>query len=797
MIVCKFGGSSISSAQNIKLVEEIIKGKLNKCNQIILVLSAIGKTTDGLLEIGKLACNNNCYSKNLEILKENHNQIIKNLELSNNDFIKENLEKYWNSIENICSGITFLRDFSSKTSDHLLSFGEKISNLIVFEYIRLQNLSYKVKLLDAENFIITDYNYGNAKVLESKTTTNLRKLINYDQNLLVVPGFISKNESEFTTTLGRGGGDYTAALFGAYLNADKVEIWSDTNGIMTSDPNIVKKARPIRKISYNEMMELSHYGSNIIYAPTILPLYKKKVPIYVKNTFNANHHGTIIDFEEDDEKKMATSISSIKDITLIKIYGNFLIANIGFSSNLFNILSNNKVNIIMISQSSSEHSIYIVIKKNDFEVTQYCLSSAYEKQIDNGEVILKFWNDKSVLAIETNKSDNITLISSKIYSILRQYHIKLYTQTTSDHNLCLIIDSFHLHSLHNLLHTELFAEKQMTNIFLIGVGLVGNELVRQINKLDNLNLICIANSQKIIFDLDGIYTNNIEKELNQKGNKYSMDKIVDQIINSKLVNKVFIDCTSSSEIYNFYEILLENSVSVVTPNKKANTAELNLYKTLSSFDNYKYETTVGAGLPIITGVKNMIDAGDEIIKIEAILSGTLSYIFNTFSESEENFLNIVKKAQELGFTEPNPKDDLNGLDVVRKILILSRLLGLNMEIEDVQNESFLSNDCLNSDSSDSFYNALEDYQEEIIKKKLNAKSKNKVLKHIATLENNKASVGLVELENTHPFSSLKGSDNMIIITSKYYNENKLIIRGPGAGAEVTAAGIIADIRLCR
>jgi aspartokinase/homoserine dehydrogenase 1 len=798
MIVCKFGGSSVENSASIVKVKNIILKKLKKYNKLVLVFSAIGKTTDRLLEIGNYASDRNILDNNYDSLInkliEKHSNIIDNLIIKDKDIVLDKIGKYYSKLKEICMGIFYLKDFSDKNCDLLLSYGEKMSNLIIYYYLKQEINDKKIDLMNSQDYLITDYTYGNANVIDSKTSNKFKEINVTNYEIMIFPGFISKNDSEYITTLGRGGGDYTAALIGANMNAELVEIWTDVDGIMTSDPRIVKNAIPIKNISYNEMMELSHYGANIIYTPTILPLYNKKIPIIVKNTFKPDYDGTRIDFETHNVNKIATAISNIRDVTLIKIYGNYLIGNVGFSSNLFSLFSNNNINIIMISQSSSEHSIYVVINKKDTEVAKYQLSYSYQKQIKLNDVILEFWDNKSVLAIETNNYDNITEILARIYPIFRKYHIKIYAQTNSDHNICLILDRKYLNPIQNLVHDEVFFQKKSVNVLLVGVGLVGTELVEQIKKLDNINIIGIANSKKLIYNELGLDLENVNNQLDN-GDDYDLKDLIEKIIECKLFNKVFIDCTSSELIYNNYQKLLNNFVSVVTPNKKANTTNYQFFEKLVSYPNYKYETTVGAGLPVVETIKNLIKNGDKIIKVEAILSGTMSYIFNTFSNCDESFLDVVKKAQELGFTEPNPKDDLNGMDVVRKILIISRLTGLKLEISDIKNENFLSKECLESKSTEDFYVALEKYQENINKIKTNAQIQDKVVKHIATLENNKATVGLVEIDKSHPFYSLQGSDNMLIITSNYYNKNKLIIRGPGAGASVTAAGIISDIFL--
>lgn len=796
MYVCKFGGSSISSFDNIIKVKNIIIKKLEQKNKLILVFSAIGNTTDILDEAGVMASlENKNYTKKIDDLYNIHISIIKNLKINSSEIIIQ-LDRYFNDINKLLLGINYLKYCSKRINDLLLSYGEKISNLIIYSYLSQSLNNINIKTIDSTDYIITDNNFGSAMVLNHETKKRFNKLLNIDFDLLVVSGFISKTKDNIITTLGRGGGDYSAAIFGSYFNVDIVEIWTDVDGIMTSDPRIVDNAKSIDYISYNEMMELSHYGANVIYTPTILPLYKKKIPIIVKNTFNPDFKGTTININNISTIKLnriATAISNIKKVTLIKIYGNYLIGKIGFSGKLFSELSNSNINIIMISQSSSEHSIYIVINNKDFEVAEQILNRKYSLQIQTNEVILEFYNDKSVLSIETNNNENIVDISAKIYPIFKKYNIKINTQITSDHNICLILDRKNLESIQKLIHDELFFEKKYVNIIITGIGLVGSELIKQIKKHKYINVIGIANSKKLLYNDKGIDLDNYQNDLDMLGNYYNMNDLTKLFIDSKLSNKVFVDCTSSESIYNYYEQLLQNFISVVTPNKKANTSNYDFFNKITSFPNYKYETTVGAGLPVVDTIKNLINNGDKIIKVEAILSGTMSYIFNTFSETEESFINVVKKAQKLGFTEPNPRDDLNGMDVVRKILIISRLSGLNLEISDVENKIFLSEECLNCQSTEEFYNKLEDFQENINNMKNEAKNRNKVIKHIATLENNKASVGLKEIDSSHPFYYLNGSDNMLIITSNYYNTNKLIIRGPGAGASVTAAGILSDI----
>lgn len=458
-IVCKFGGSSLQSSDSMRKIYSIIKDKLNTPKlKIILVFSASGKTTDKLLKAGKTAENFDIEYKNiLEDIFTNHINFVDDLIVSEEIKykLKSELNKMFELIKEICTGIYYLKDFSEKTSDYLLSFGEKMSNLIMYNYLSESIANKNIKLKDSTDFFITDYKYGNGQIIVSQTKRNLNNM-EEDFDILIFPGFIGKNESGFITTLGRGGGDYTAALLGSFLNVDLVEIWTDVNGIMTSDPRIVKRTKSIDNISYNEMMELSHYGANVIYTPTILPLYNSKIPLIVKNTFNPEHRGTCINFDNKDSNRIATAISNIKNVTLIKVFGNYLIGNIGFSSSLFSMFSNKNINIIMISQSSSEHSIYVVINQKDYDVAKFYLNQLFENKIKNNEVILKFWNDKSVLSIETNKSENIIKISAIIYPIFLYEKVKIYTQTTSDHNICVILDRENLNNIQISIHDKIF-----------------------------------------------------------------------------------------------------------------------------------------------------------------------------------------------------------------------------------------------------------------------------------------------------------------------------------------------------
>jgi bifunctional aspartokinase / homoserine dehydrogenase 1 len=789
MYVCKFGGTSLGDSNKIRNVITIVKDKLKSNDKLILIFSAIGRTTDDIINLGNMAKNNLDYNETVDLLFNKHKKIVNELMITDTNYIINKINFIFEEIKLLLLGISCLKDFNKKTSDKLLSYGEKLSFLIIGSFIK-KDIDKNILMIDSSKYITTDSNFGNANVLIDKTNEKFKKIKTEDFDIIVTSGFISMNEMNDPTTLGRGGGDYTSAIFGSCFEVNKVEIWTDVDGIMTSDPKIVKNAEKIDSISYNEMMELSHYGANVIYTPTILPLYNKKIPIIVKNTFNPKMEGTIINFNKNERNEIATAISNIKNVSLVKVYGNYLIGKVGFSGNLFTLFSNNMINVIMISQSSSEHSIYIAIYESDSIKAKYNLEKTFYHQINNNEMIVQIQDNKSIIAIETNNCNNILDISAKIYPIFKKYNVPIYTQNTSDHNVSIALDRKHLISIQNLIHDEIFNHKKYINVLLVGVGLVGSELIEQIKNHDNIKVIGIANSKKILYDSNSIDINNYNIE---NGEPYTLYDIIDKFVDLKVFNKVFVDCTSSEIIYPQYLKLLDNNISVVTPNKKANTTNYKLFDKLRYYNNYRFETTVGAGLPIVDTIRNLINNGDRITKVEAILSGTMSYIFNTFSETDDSFLDVVLNAQKLGYTEPNPKDDLNGMDVMRKILIIARLSGLKLEMSDVHNNIFLSKECIESETTEDFFSNLKLYQNNINKLKEEASSRNKVIKHIATLQDGVASVGLQEIDTSSPFYYLNGSDNMLIITSNYYHTNKLIIRGPGAGASVTAAGVLSDI----
>ncbi len=801
MIICKFGGSSIATPDNIMKIADLVINK-SKIDRIVCVFSAMGKTTDNLIQLGKLTQTDVKASiKILDDIKAFHIGFIDKLFPHHNiDNIRilEFLTRKFEDLFTFCMGAHYLNDFSRKTQDKIISYGELLSNYIIYSYIVSTNCSSKpIAFVDTRQIIKTNSNYTNAKVESDITNENIKMLIdeNSEKDIFIVTGFISSDLRGNTTTLGRGGGDYTAAIFGCALDADIVEIYTDVDGIMTSDPRKVDNAFTIPRLSYNEMLELSHYGANVIYTPTILPLYRKNIPIVVKNTNNPNCRGTYIDTSMVKTDNIATAISTIDNIGFFKIYGTYLIGKIGFSGNLFSLFSKHNINIILISQSSCEHSIYIATYKNDLNKTLDVLNSEYRDNIENGTLCIDNLIDKSIIAIETSNQKNILEILNITIPLLYKKNIDIYTQTTSDHNICLVIDKNKIDNTVKMLHNNLFLSTYK-HVFLIGCGLVGKSLIKLLlsDTVSKYNIVSVSNSKKTLFPrYENPDIGNLSTLINSNGIQLTTEDLINRIVKLNMANSIVIDCTSSDAIYPYYSKLLNNNIGVVTPNKKANTTNIELFNTLTKYHNYRYETTVGAGLPILQTIENIINSGDKIISIEAILSGSLSYIFTEYVKQDKQFSDIVKRAQELGYTEPNPKDDLDGMDMVRKTLIIMRMLGHKTSLENIDNKTFLSKECLESDSIETFYKNLELYDESMEKTKTNGIKNNTKPKIVSKIKDNIGSVGLEYYDSSHPFYTLEGSSNMVVIKTNYYFDNPIVISGPGAGAIVTAAGIISDM----
>ena len=808
MNIIKFGGSSLSNPKNIQKVINIVK---SYDGRTIVVLSAFGKTTDNILFCGKLASKKNTeYLQEFKKIESFHYDIIRSsVDINFQVKILTKVQKILLDLESILNGVYGVGELSEGIEKKISSFGEILSSNIFYQITKYHNL--KSDYFDSRKIIFIKKSTTNNIIVDfEKTKEKLNQnLKNSSAALIIMPGFIASDLENNVTTLGRGGSDFTASIICSLLLGKKLDIWTDVSGIYTANPKIVKQARPIQKLSYEEAMELSYFGAKVIYPPTIQPLISKKIPINIKNTFKPKDEGSFIGLKSNNKFSTIKGISHIEDISLITLEGSGMIGIPGYSKRLFECLSRGNVNIVMITQASSEHSICIGIKSYDEKNASLIINDEFESEILN-KVINPIVIEKNlcIIALVGDKMKNHQGISGKMFNTLgyNNINVKAISQGASERNISAVINKKNIKKALNSLH-ETFFEKDIkeVNVFITGVGNVGSELIKQmINQenylLNNLNIkinVCgISNSKKMIINKNGINLNKWFK-LIQKGSIADPNLFLKKIKDLNLRNSIFVDNTASDIISKFYKNYLKKNISVVTCNKIACADKLENYKELKYLSkNYNspflFETNVGASLPIIDTLKNLIASGDKIISIQAVLSGSLNYIFNNFKK-KDTFHKIVEDAKNLGFTEPDPKIDLSGTDVARKILILSRESGLDIEFDDIINKQFLPISCLKTDGYENFIQSL-------IKEKIHfnnlldeAFKKNERLKYVAEMTNGNAKVSLKSVNKNHPFYNLEGSDNIVLFYTSRYSKQPLIVKGAGAGAEVTAAGIFADI----
>ncbi len=810
MKILKFGGTSVGSPESLILVAGVIKSFLDKKEDIVVVCSAMNGITNLILKASHLAEEGN----------DDYLQVIKEIENRHAFTIREllatrlqskslaNLKFTINELEEILYGVSLVKELSIRTQDLLLSFGEQLSVPLITAF--LQQEKTNAVAVDSRQFIFTNNNFGKALVNYPLTNSKIQGYFEKFQGTAIVTGFIATGENNETTTLGRGGSDYTAAILGAALKVEEIQIWTDVDGVMTTDPRIVKNAFSLPYLSYLEAMEMSHFGAKVIYPPSLQPAFNQHIPLRIKNTFNPDFKGTLVGLQPQPTGRLIKGISSIKSVALISLTGSGMVGIPGVSSRLFGTLATNNISIILITQASSEHSICLAIDPNDSKLALKCIKQEFEIEIERGKIDVPVIDgNKSIIAIIGENMHNTPGISSKLFSALGKNGINTtaIAQGSSEVNLSVVIDDIDLSKSLNAVHQAFFSSEAKTlNLFMVGVGLIGGTLIKQIQEQTKyllserrleINLIALSNTKKMLFDPQGITTDHWKSVLDSSGEKADLEAFVKKMIDLNLPNSIFVDNTSNAAIPNFYQQILSNSISVVTPNKLANSGKYKDYQKLRKEAflhgvQFLYETNVGAGLPVINTMNDLKNSGDKILKIEGILSGTLSYIFNNFI-GETQFSDVVKEAKESGFTEPDPRDDLNGMDVARKILILARESGLAMEPEDIEVENILPEACLKAKSVETFFEELEKSNQHFENLKDSASKEDKKLRFVATLIDGKAKVSLVSVDDSHPFYSLSGSDNIIAFTTKRYFNRPLVIKGPGAGAEVTAAGVFAEI----
>ena len=804
MKVLKFGGTSVGSVNGILNVKKIVEAQ---SEPVIVVVSALSGITDQLYKIAKLACDGDkTYLTEYDQMLSRHVEVINGvIDTNRKEEILSLIQSQFIDLSNIFRGIYLIKDISTKIIDTIVSYGESISSIIVTHAIE------GAVHFDSKTFIKTENQFDKHIVDFEKTNSLIRETFINIPQISVCGGFISTDaNTNFITNLGRGGSDYTSAIIAAALHASILEIWSDVDGFMTADPRIINNAYVIEKLSFIEAMELCNFGAKVIYPPTIFPVFHQNIPVKIKNTFNPEAEGTYISREKTGEAgKAIKGISSINDTSLITVQGLGMVGVIGVNYRIFRVLAKNGISVFLVSQASSENTTSIGVRNTDSALAVEVLRKEFAYEIAQGEINEIFSEDDlATVAIVGDNMKRTPGIAGKLFGTLGRNGINVVAcaQGASETNISFVTDRKSLRKALNVIHDSFFlSEYQVLNIFVVGIGTVGSSLLDQIKKQQQklmsqnglkLNVVGIASSKKMLFSRDGINLENFKNELFSTGIDATPKLIGQEVVNMNIFNSVFVDCTANHDIADLYQVLLENNVSVVTANKIAASSAYENYVNLKETARrrgvkFLFETNVGAGLPIINTMNNLINSGDHISKLEAVLSGTLNYIFNTLS-SEIPLSKAILMAKEAGFAEPDPRIDLSGKDVIRKLVILAREAGYKVEQTDVQKNLFIP-DKYFAGNLDDFWKNVPELDAEFEAKRQTLAAQNKRWRFVATMENGNCKVGLQEVDSMHPFFDLQGSNNIILITTERYNEFPMMIKGYGAGAGVTAAGVFSDI----
>ncbi|ETD21180.1 MULTISPECIES: bifunctional aspartate kinase/homoserine dehydrogenase I [Prevotellaceae] len=805
MKVLKFGGTSVGSVKSILSLKRIVE-KEAKRQPIIVVVSALGGITDKLISTGQLALQgDNTWKDEFSAMVDRHHKMIDTIitEPKSREDLFNAVDSLFEQLKSIYYGVFLIHDLSEKTQDTIVSYGERLSSKIVATLIK------GAKWFDSRDFIKTERKHGK-HTLDSELTNKFVREIFVDlPRISLVPGFISrdKNTSE-TTNLGRGGSDYTAAIIAAALDAEMLEIWTDVDGFMTADPKVIKTAYTINELSYIEAMELCNFGAKVIYPPTIYPVCIKNIPIRVKNTFNSNSRGTIIKNRIANDRKPIKGISSIKGTTLITVTGLSMVGVIGVNRRIFTALAERGISVFMVSQASSENSTSIGVRDIDAQQAVDVLNREFAKEIEMGAMFpMHAESNLATIAIVGENMKHTPGIAGKLFGVLGRSGISVIAcaQGASETNISFVVDNMSLRKSLNVIHDSFFlSEYKVLNLFICGVGTVGGKLLEQIRSQYEelkehsrlkLNVVGIATSRNAVFNRDGISLDTYFDAL-KHSEPSNVTSLRDNVVGMNIFNSVFVDCTASKEIASLYQTLVENNISVVAANKIAASSQYSDYiklkqTALARGVKFRYETNVGAGLPIIGTINDLRNSGDKILKIEAVLSGTLNFIFNEIA-ADVPFSETVKRAKEQGYSEPDPRIDLSGTDVIRKLVILAREAGYKVEQEDVEKHLFVPDDFFRGTVED-FWKKLPILDEEFEKKRKLLEEQKKHWRFVATMDHGKTNVALQTVDSTHPFYNLEGSNNIVLLTTERYKEYPMQIQGYGAGASVTAAGVFANI----
>ncbi len=804
MKVLKFGGTSVGSVDSILSLKKIVEDEATN-QEIVVVVSALGGITDKLIATSNLALKGDeSWKDEFDGIVQRHHQMIDSIipDKQKAEELRKIINSLFEQLHSIFYGVFLIHDLSKKTMDAIVSYGERLSSYIVTALIP------GAVRKNSRDFIRTEKKNGK-HTLDSELTYRLvRESFQDLPRISIVPGFIGRDRKSMeTTNLGRGGSDYTAAIIAAALNAEILEIWTDVDGFMTADPKIIKTAYTINELSYVEAMELCNFGAKVIYPPTIYPVCVKNIPIKVKNTFNPEGAGTIIKDKIDNDQKPIKGISSISGTTLITVTGLSMVGVIGVNRRIFTTLADNGISVFLVSQASSENSTSIGVRDEDKDEAIRVLNDEFSKEIETGAMFpMMAESGLATIAIVGENMKHTPGIAGKLFGTLGRSGISVIAcaQGASETNISFVVDGKFLRKSLNVLHDSFFlSEYKVLNLFICGVGTVGSKLLEQIRSQYEelkqhsrlkLNVVGIATSKKAIFSRDGIDLDNYREQLAESTS--NVEQLRDNIINMNIFNSVFVDCTASKEISALYQVFLEHNISVIAANKIAASSAYEDYLKLKQTAlargvKFRFETNVGAGLPIIGTINDLRNSGDKILKIEAVLSGTLNFIFNELSPTVP-FSKAVRMAKEQGYSEPDPRIDLSGKDVIRKLVILAREAGYRVEQEDVEKHLFVPDSYFEGSLEDFWKNLPQldaDFNTRL--EKLNAE--NKRWRFVAKLENGKTCVELCEIENGHPFYNLKGSNNIVLLTTERYKEFPMLIQGYGAGASVTAAGVFANI----